>query len=78
MTNDTQGRRGAPKKDPAHIRSERVNIVLTPTTLENLRALSGLKNESINNIVHDLIDEEADRNADKIKEYREFMERMRD
>lgn len=68
--------RGAPKKDPNNVRSERVNIVLTPNTLESLRTLTALKNESMNNFIHELIDNEVEKNKDRIEEYREFMERM--
>lgn len=73
---DDLQRRGAPKKDPNNVRSERVNIVLTPNTLESLRTLTALENESMNNFIHELIDNEVEKNKDRIEEYREFMERM--
>lgn len=74
MTDDKQVRRGAPKKDPSNVRSERINIVLTPNTLENLKTLIAMNNESMNNFVHELIDREVERERSKIDKYREFME----
>lgn len=74
MTDDKQARRGAPKKDPKNVRSERINIVLTPNTLENLKTLIAMNNESMNNFVHELIDREVERERSKIDKYREFME----
>lgn len=73
---DDLKRRGAPKKDPNNVRSERVNIVLTPNTLNDLKALTALENESMNNFIHELIDKEVEKNKDRLEEYREFMERM--
>ena len=74
MTDDKQVRRGAPKKDPSNVRSERINIVLTPNTLEDLKTLIAMNNESMNNFVHELIDREVERERSKIDKYREFME----
>lgn len=67
-------RRGAPKKNPNQVRSERINIVLTPDTLEDLKTLVAMNNESMNNFVHELIEKEVEREQGKIDKYREFME----
>lgn len=74
MTIEKDVRRGAPKKDPNNVRSERINIVLTPNTLEDLKTLIAMNNESMNNFVHELIEKEVEREQVKIDKYREFME----
>lgn len=74
MTKEAQ--RGAPKKDPDNVRSERLNIVVTPNTLEDLRTLVSMNNDTMNNFIHELIDKEAAKEKDKIERYREFMEDM--
>lgn len=74
MTQNESMRRGAPKKDPRQVRSERINIVLTPDTLEDLKTLVAMNDESMNNFVHELIDKEIERERSKIDKYRDFME----
>lgn len=75
MTKEEDTQRGAPKKkDRRNVRSERINIVLTPNTLEDLKTLTALNDESMNNFVHELIDKEIERQKDKIERYREFMQ----
>ena len=74
MTKEEGTRRGAPLKDPKNVRSERINIILTPNTLEALRTLTALENDSMNNFIHELIDKELEKNKDRIEQYREFMQ----
>lgn len=74
MNDNKQARRGAPKKDPRNVRSERINLVLTPNTLDDLKTLIAMNDESMNNFIHELIDKEIDRESSKIEKYREFME----
>lgn len=76
MTKEYSKRVGAPRKDPNNVRSERINIVLTPNTLEGLKTLLAMENDSMNNFVHELIDKEIEKNEERIEEYREFMEKM--
>ena len=75
MTKETS-KRGAPKKDPDNVRSERMGIVLTPNTLRDLRTLVAMNNDSLNNFVHELIEDEVEKNKDKMERYRDFMEDM--
>lgn len=75
MTKETS-KRGAPKKDPDNVRCERMGIVLTPNTLRDLRTLVAMNNDSLNNFVHELIEDEVEKNKDKMERYREFMEDM--
>lgn len=76
MTKEYSKKRGAPKKDPNNVRSERINVVLTPDTLENLKTLVALNDDSMNNYIHELIDNEVEKKEGRIQKYREFMEEM--
>ena len=76
MTKEYSKKRGAQKKDPNNVRSERINIVLTPDTLDNLKTLVALNDDSMNNYIHELIDDEVEKNKDRIQKYRKFMEEM--
>lgn len=75
MTDDKR-RVGAPKKDPRNVRSERMSILLTPNTLEDLRTLVDMKNDTLNNMIHELIEEEVEKNREDLEKYREFMDNL--
>lgn len=77
MAENNSRKRGAPKKDPQNVRSERVNVVLTPNTYESLKALATLENDTMNNLIHGLVDSEVEKNRERIDEYVAFMEKMR-
>lgn len=67
-------KRGAPVRlEPHEIRNKRINVVLSQETLEGLKDLSALNNESVNGTINNLIINEIERNQDRLEKYREFM-----
>ena len=55
-------------------RTERVGVILTPETFKNLKLIVAMKNDTINNFIHTLIDAELSKEEDNLKKYVEFIE----
>lgn len=57
-------------------RTERVGLALTPETFKGLKMMAAMKNDTMNNFVHTLIDAELSKEEDNLKKYVEFIESM--
>lgn len=55
-------------------RTERVGLALTPETFKGLKMMAAMKNDTMNNFVHTLIDAELSKEEDNLKKYVEFIE----
>lgn len=55
-------------------RTERVGLALTPETFKGLKTIAAMKNDTMNNFVHALIDAELSKEEDNLKKYVEFIE----
>lgn len=57
-------------------RTERVGLALTPETFKGLKMMVAMKNDTMNNLVHTLIDAELSKEKDNLKKYVEFIKSM--
>ena len=55
-------------------RTERIGLVLTPAVSEKIKKLSKCKGESLNGLMHEVIEREIEMNKESLKKYEEFVD----